>query len=306
MRFTMIKIFKVAMTILLTNTVIISLSACSKPSTQQSDTANAATTQAINTQGTNENSKPPSSIAIQVGSDITFPPFEYYDNKTPVGFDIELMNKIAEQNHQTVNFVDTRFTNLFSGLEGKKYDMIVSAIYITPERLKKFDMIPYFTSNQVVFVKKESTYEPKEAMDLCGKKVAVLKGSVLVNQLGDISKNKCEAISKPALIIKEYPTSPEAILALMSGQADAQYEDTAAANEALKKLGDKIKITSTDSFFPMVAGVLVRKGDKSNYDFFSNGLARLKTSGEYAELLKKYGLKEPTEAEITAVMAKKS
>lgn len=297
---------KLASTILVTNILLMNLSACSRSANEQSKTNNATVTQASSTQIAITNNSTPSGTTIQVGTDITFPPFEYYNDKIPAGFDIELMNKMAEQNHQTVNYVDTRFTNLLSGLEGKKYDMIVSAVYITPERLKKFDMIPYFTSNQVVFVKNDSTYKPKGAMDLCGKKIAVLKGSVLVNQLANISKNKCETAGKPALIVKEFPTSPEAILALMSGQADAQYEDTAAANEAMKKLGKKIKITSTESFFPMVAGVLVKKGDKANYDLFNNGLEGLKKSGEYAKLLQQYGLKEPTQAEITAVMTKTS
>lgn len=241
---------------------------------------------------------------LKVGSDLTFPPYEYLDGDIPAGFDIELMNAIAQQAGTTAEYFDTRFTNLMPGLDGKKYDAVISALYVNAERLKKYDMIPYFTTDEVVLVKTDSEYLPKGAMDLCGKTIATMKGAILAEQLQDISDNKCQANGKEAISIREFTTSPEATQALLSGVVDAQYDDAALANAAVKKLGGKIKISSTESFYPIIGGIVVRKGDTANYELLNSNLNGLRESGEYQKLLDSYGLTDATEDDIAELKSK--
>lgn len=241
--------------------------------------------------------------AIKIGSDLTFPPYEYLDGDTPAGFDVELMNAIAKQAGTKAEYVDTRFTNLMPGLDSEKYAAVISALYVNAERLKKYDMIPYFTTDEVVLVKADSEYQPKGAMDLCGKTIATMKGAILAEQLQDISDNKCKAENKEAIEIREFPTSPEATQALLSGVVDAQYDDAALGNAAVKKLEGKVKISSTESFYPIVGGIVVRKGDTATYELLNNNLNALRESGEYQKLLDSYGLTKATEEDIADIKA---
>lgn len=241
---------------------------------------------------------------LKIGSDLTFPPYEYLDGDTPAGFDIELMNAIAKQVGTEAKYVDTRFTNLMPGLDGKKYDAVISALYVNEKRLEKYDMIPYFTTDEVVIVKSDSAYQPKGAMDLCGKVIATMKGAILAEQLQEISDKKCAPANKKTITIREFSTSPEATQALLSGAVDAQYDDAALGHVAVKKLQGKIAVSSTESFFPIVGGIVVRKGDTATYTLLNNALESLRTSGQYKTLLNNYGLAPATEADIADLKAK--
>ncbi|KAA8735687.1 ABC transporter substrate-binding protein [Acinetobacter qingfengensis] len=239
---------------------------------------------------------------INIGSDMTFPPFEYMENNQPAGFDIDLMNAILKQSSATANFMDTRFSNLIPGLDGKKYDAVISGMYITQERLKKVDMIPYFKSTESVVVLTDSSYKPKVRDDLCGKTIATQKGSLYPDQLNQLSKESCLAKGKTAITVREFDTSPQAVQAVLAKAADAQYDDSSVARTTVKKLNGKVEITSTEPFFPFLGGIAVRKGDTTTYNRINEGLQKLKQSGEYDALIKKYDLQAPTEEEIKKLM----
>lgn len=240
---------------------------------------------------------------LKVGSDITFPPFEYMVDNKPEGFDIDLMNGILKQSNASADFIDTRFSNLISGLEGKKFAAVISGMYITSERLMKVDMIPYFKSTESVVVLSDSTYRPKVRDDLCGKTIATQKGSLFPDQLNQISKESCLSKGKVAITVREFDTSPQAIQAVLAKAADAQYDDTSVAKTAVKKLNNRVEITSTEPFFPFIGGIVVRKGDTETYNRVHDGLEKMKASGEYDALIQKYDLIAPTTDEIKIFMA---
>lgn len=249
-------------------------------------------------------SEPNAAQVFSVGSDMTFPPFEYIENNQPAGFDIDLMTMILKESNQSPNFMDTRFSNLIPGIEGKKFDAVISGLYITSERLKKVDMIPYFKSTESVIALKDSSYKPKVRDDLCGKTIAVQKGSLYPDQLNQISKETCLPKGKSAINVREFDTSPQAVQAVLAKAADAQYDDSSVARSTVKKLNGKVEITSTDPFFPFIGGIAVRKGDTANYQKISEGLEKVKKSGEYAKLIQKYDLMAPTDQEIKEYMDK--
>src|SRR5574343_1199884 len=76
---------------------------------------------------------------LRVGTDATFPPMEYVDNGKRTGFDIELVKALAKAMGKQVEWVDIDFKGLIPGLISKRFDMAVSAIYITDERKKVVD-----------------------------------------------------------------------------------------------------------------------------------------------------------------------
>ncbi|NOL48535.1 ABC transporter substrate-binding protein [Pelistega europaea] len=239
-----------------------------------------------------------------IGTDATFPPFEYMENNKPAGFDIDILSKILEQSGDEANFIDTRFSNLISGLRANKFDILISGLYITPERLKIVDMVPYYKTTESVLVAKDSAYQPKGKMDLCGKTVASIKGSKFPEQLAKISTETCVPAGKPAISVREFTTSAEGIQAVLAKAVDAHYDDTSVAQSLAEKLHGRVVISSTDSFFPILGGIAVRKGDTAMLEKLTKGLEAIKSSGVYEQLVQKYRLQAPTAEDITNYMPK--
>ena len=241
--------------------------------------------------------------SIAVGSDLTFPPYEFLKDGVPNGVSVEIMEKIAEvDGSYKPNWIDTRWANLIPGLKGEKFDILFSSMYITKERLEQIDMIPYYKTDISLLVRKDSNLAPKGPNDLCGKVVGAMKGTAFSTQVYEISKERCEEKGKKAITVREFETSPQTTQALLAHAVDIQYDDAAVMKAAVKNLPDKVKITSTEQFFPTVGGIGIRKGDTANYKLVEEGLNKIKASGDYEKILSAYGLKAPTEADIAAVM----
>lgn len=243
--------------------------------------------------------------SVTVGSDLTFPPYEYLLDGQPSGVSVEIMQKIAVvDGSYEPEWVDTRWANLIPGLKGHKFDILFSSMYITKERLEQIDMIPYYKTDISLLVRHDSVLIPKGPNDLCGKVVGAMKGTAFSAQVHEISKERCIDQGKKEITIREFETSPQTTQALLAHAVDVQYDDAAVMTAATKNLPDKVKITSTEQFFPTVGGIGIRKGDTATYKLVQDGLNKIKASGDYEKILRAYGLKAPTEEDIAAVMSK--
>ena len=82
------------------------LNACSSEAPVSSQESSAATTDSASTEAGSEKR------VFTVGSDMTFPPYEYLDEQgNPGGVDVEIMAKVAEINGEiTPKWEDTRCT----------------------------------------------------------------------------------------------------------------------------------------------------------------------------------------------------
>ena len=87
-------------------------------------------------------------LKIKIGTSADYPPYESIDSKTGeiIGFDIDLMNAIAEKAGFKVKYVNVEFNRIFPGLESGEYDAIISGVTITDERKEHYDFSdPYIT-----------------------------------------------------------------------------------------------------------------------------------------------------------------
>ncbi len=72
---------------------------------------------------------------IMIATDATWPPMEYIDeNSDLVGFDVDLINAIAEEVGLTIELKNTAWDGIFAGLANGAYDAIISSVTITEER----------------------------------------------------------------------------------------------------------------------------------------------------------------------------
>jgi polar amino acid transport system substrate-binding protein len=235
---------------------------------------------------------------LSIGSDLTYPPYTYLDQGKPAGFDPAFMTLMGSHLKRAPQFVDTRFANLVMGVNARRFDLIASALYVTPERAAQVDFLPYLKSGASLMVRSDDTFRPQQPQDLCGKRVGSIKGGSWIPKLAALSKDYCQANGKAPIDSREFPTSPEAAQALLAKAVDVQFEDAAVARITTDKLKGRITVSSTDLIYPVVIGLAVRKGNDALLAELRQGFTAMKDSGEYQTLLARYNLAEPSAAEI--------
>ncbi|MFT4063875.1 ABC transporter substrate-binding protein [Paraburkholderia sp.] len=239
---------------------------------------------------------------LSVGSDMTLPPHTYLDHGKPAGFDPEFIGAVASYMKDTPRFVDTRFANLILGVTGSRYDIVASALYVTPERAKVVDFVPYFMTGGSLMVSTAGGLKPKTVGDLCGKRIGSIKGAAWIKFINNASDKACVARGKPPVQVREYDTSAETAQAILSGGIDAQYEDVSIAGMIVERSGGRLQITSNGPLDPVVCGIALKKGNTELKSQIESAVAQMKSTGEYQALLKKYNVAAPTEAEIAKAL----
>ncbi|MFJ7792526.1 ABC transporter substrate-binding protein [Pseudomonas sp. NPDC096950] len=239
---------------------------------------------------------------LSVGSDLTYLPYTYLEQKQPSGFDPEFIQLIGKQLGLAPRFLDTRFANLILGVNAQRFDLVASALYVTPERAKQVDFLSYLKTGSSLMVLTASEFRPQRPEDLCGKRVGSIKGASWVPKLNKVSADYCLASGKPAIESREFPTSPEAAQALLAKAVDVQMEDPAVAKITVQKLQGKTVISSNELIYPVVIGLAVRKGNQALLSELTTALGEIKQNGSYGELLARYNLDEPNAEEVNAAL----
>lgn len=214
---------------------------------------------------------------LRVGTDATFPPMEFVDNGKRTGFDIELVEAIGKAMGKQVEWIDIDFKGLVPGLISKRFDMAVSAIYITDERKKVVDFTtPYYAGGLVAMVKDGNTSIQKLA-DLDGKKVSVQVGTKSVSYLEQ---------NFPKVQRVEVEKNQEMFNLVDIGRADAAVTGKPAAYQyvrtrpGLRVLAEQI---TTEEY-----GMAIRKDTPELTKAVNAALTKLKADGTYDAIVKKW------------------
>ncbi|MGB3384942.1 MAG: ABC transporter substrate-binding protein [Marinomonas sp.] len=239
---------------------------------------------------------------IIAGSDMTYAPYEYMDKGKPAGFDIEFLNGVAKEMGIEAENIDTRWANLIPGLQGGRYDIINSSMYITAERVKVIDMIPYLKSGQSIVAPTAKDFQPKTFEDLCGHKVGTMAGTAFLKKVQTVSADYCDANGLGSIKISEYPTDPEATQAVLSGAVEVQVTDASIAKGVVKKLNGRIGVSSDTILFPVLNGFAVKKGNDEVKQALIAGIEKFSKTPEYKALLSKYNFQAPNAEDLKALM----
>jgi polar amino acid transport system substrate-binding protein len=165
---------------------------------------------------------------LVVAMDLTSPPTTFLapDNKTPVGFNPDIARLIAKKLDLELDIENVKFDTIIPGLEGSRYNLTVSTMTPTAERLKVLDMIKYFRNGSSIAVPHGNPQ--KLAVDsLCGRNIGVQSGSVQeLKRLPKLSKETCEAKGQPAIKGVSLPSVQDALTQVASRRIDGVFYDT--------------------------------------------------------------------------------
>src|SRR5262249_17343379 len=139
---------------------------------------------------------------IVVGTDSSYAPSEFLaaDGKTVEGFDVDVFNAVAAKLGLTTQYVSAPFGTIIAGVTSAKYEIGVSSFTINADRKKTVDMVSYFSAGTQWGAKAGANFDPDNA---CGKKVAVQKATVQVDDVNARSK-KCTDAGKPKITVEQY------------------------------------------------------------------------------------------------------
>ena len=144
---------------------------------------------------------------LTVASEAPYAPNEFVaaDGHTVVGMDADLVNAIGAKMGLKVKFVNADFETIIPGLAAGRYDLGASSFTDTKEREKTVDFVDYFTAGISFYAKSSANPAVNTVADLCGKKVAVEKGTVEQEEATKQS-GKCTKEGKKAVNVLGSPT----------------------------------------------------------------------------------------------------
>jgi polar amino acid transport system substrate-binding protein len=240
----------------------------------------------VGTAGASREATSPVKGPFKYCNDPTFPPME---SKTtsgkPVGFDIDLAKAIAKLWRVKAAHVSTAFTGLLPALAAHKCHVVISGIFITPDRTAKFPAVPYMRTHRALIVQGGNPKHIKTPANLSGKNVAVQSGTKYEQYLKDLNE-KFKAAGKPTMNLSSYPGDTDAIAQLLIGRADAVLtQDTEGAYQKRQhpgKLAIAYLFPQADAF-----GIYYRKSDAKLGKALRSAIATLKRNGTLKKLAKK-------------------
>ncbi|MBS3974456.1 MAG: basic amino acid ABC transporter substrate-binding protein [Actinobacteria bacterium] len=218
---------------------------------------------------------------IIVGSDTAYPPFESVVDGEIVGFDVDLVKAIGERIGYEVEFKTYKFDALITGMQaGTEFDMIASAMTITPERAEKINFSdPYINANQSLAVVKDSPVASVDDLG-AGDKVGVQSGTT-----GAIWAK--ENLEPKGVEIVTFDDILAAFGALQARDVDAVINDAPISQDIAKDPARGVAVVAeiqTDEQY----GFGFNKENTALRDAVNGALAEIKEDGTYVEIYRKW------------------
>ncbi len=218
---------------------------------------------------------------LTVGSDIPYPPFEFGRAPDYQGFDVDIVNEVAQQLGLEAKFVKTPFDPIFRNLAQGRFDMVASAATITPEREGTVAFsVPYFNADQSLMVKEGSDIRSVE--DLEGKLIGAQLGTTGAMYAKDKTKAKD---------VRTYDLIDDAFQALQAGQIEAVINDFPVSKYA-ERSKPQLKVVQTIPTGEEY-GLAFAKKSTTLRKAVKDAIDEIKKNGKYAEIYKKWFQQDP-------------
>lgn len=225
--------------------------------------------------------EPASGKVYQIGTDVTFAPFEFQDaSGNFVGIDMDLLDAIAKDQNFQYEIKPLGFNAAVQALEARQVDGVIAGMSITDERKQKFDFSdPYFDSGVVMAIRQDEE-SIKGYEDLKGKKVAVKTGTEGYSFAESIS-------AKYGFTIVPFDDSAQMYEDVKTGNSVACFDDFPVLAYGVKQ-NNGLKIVT--KMVPGASyGFAVSKGQNQELlQKFNAGLVNLRNSGEFDRIQEKY------------------
>ncbi len=221
---------------------------------------------------------------LTIAVDASYPPNEYTNaNGQITGWGVQLATEVATLMGLTPKFTNVPFDQLITDVQDKKYELGLGSITITASRAQLVDLVSYYQAGTTWAVAKGNPTGMSQNA-ACGRKVAVLKGSVQVADLVARS-TLCSKSSLAAIVIEPFEQQTQVTEALLNGTVDAMLADSPVVNAAVaSNTGTLQQLGGVYAVAPY--GIAVPKGSGNLAIAVRRAIQKLMDDGSYLDILR--------------------
>lgn len=223
---------------------------------------------------------------VTIASEGARPPYNYFNGDTLEGFEIDLGRDLCRRMAVTCSFVEQDWDSMISGLLEHRYDAIMAAMEITPERTARIAFsTPYVRMPSAFLVRKNDDLTASSPDALAGKAIGV--------EAGGTHQTFVEKLY-PRSRLRRFNSLDDAILDLEAGRLDAALGDKDAVVAFMETRGDAgccrilADVPRDPAFFGAGIGVGLRKTDVALRDAFDKALAASMADGSFERIRARY------------------
>ncbi|NUR99714.1 MAG: amino acid ABC transporter substrate-binding protein [Kribbellaceae bacterium] len=224
---------------------------------------------------------------LTVCTHLPYKPFQFKQGSDVVGFDVDLLNLVADDLGVKQDVVNIEWSQITSGaaFQAKKCDMGMGAMTITPTRQAAISITdPYMDATQVLMAKKDSGI--KSLADLRGKKLGAQADTTGKKYADDNAKaNGYTVIPFNDLALQENNVK--------SGRVDAAINDNGVLYDFVKDNPDMAVVAEFNTGEQYGFGALKDGSGPKLVAKFNELLTKAKSDGKYNEIYKKWFGVEP-------------
>lgn len=226
------------------------------------------------------------------GSDNAFAPWEYLagdDGQTPEGIDIDLAKALAAKLGLDYESRTAQFSSILPSL-GTNYDVGVSAMSITNERMKTVNFVNYVQAGSEWAVKagNPNAFDPA---DICGRVIAVQTGSWYEGVLKE-ENDACVKAGKAEIEMLPFSVQTEAMTRVAAGGADAAIAGGATVLYAAKQSDGAVEAMRPAGTLggQGLVGIAIAKDDNALTELVADTMNTLMEDGTYRAILDHWGV----------------
>ena len=218
--------------------------------------------------------------ALTVCTDMPYAPFEFKQNGQPTGFDIELVQQVADSLEVDLDVIDVSFDDITSGtsLNTDVCDVAISAMTITGERARVIDFSsPYFDAKQALVTPQGSGLDELE--ELAGQRVGVQAETTGETFLSDFAPASTDVVTYEDAALLE--------AAIVSGEVDAAIYDNTVSGQ-VTSTNPELKVAREFDTGEQYGMAVKKDGNIPLLREINGSLAEMRESGVYDEIFTKY------------------
>ncbi len=226
-----------------------------------------------------------------VATEAQYAPNEFIatDGHTIIGMDPDMVKALAAVMGLKVELVNSNFETIIPGLASGRYDLGASSFTDTKEREKTVDFVDYFSAGISFYAKSSANPGVTDLSSICGKTVAVEKGTTEEEQ-AEAQKKTCAKEAKKAVTVLVYTGQNAVNLAVSSGRAEVGMADSPVVAYQIKVADGAFKLVGTSyGFAPYGFAIPKTSGMTAP---IQAAMKVIIANGTYHTILAKWGLTE--------------
>ena len=211
---------------------------------------------------------------VRIATEGAYAPYNFINDDGEIdGFERELGDELCRRAGLECTWVLNDWDSTIPNLVNGDFEAVMTGMSITDERDEQIDFTkPYIPPSPSLYVA------------LAGAGDAAATGVVAVQ----VATIQHDHLADSNVTLREYETAPEAIAAVLAGEADAALVDSGFAAENVAESGGQLAVVGPEVPLDRGVGVGVQEGDDDLREKLNEAISEMKADGSLNALLRKW------------------